>query len=519
MPGNTVLASQKLSPELRPAPAEGPALMGQGYCHGPERAISFGSTLGSDRARNRNVDDQFDQEPSFDPRSWLGSPRRDAETFDPRAWGTPKPAAPARRGKPARTPPPGRPAWLIPILVGIVIAIAGVVAALLARPSAHLPDRAAAVSPRAAGSATGNAVLESRTLVVPSVADISASLTAVGVAQDQADPAVKAIHTRLGTAPGEIRLDLLLEPTPAGTRLHDVSATREDGFGLQLSTDNRGAFTATPLAAKLTLKFGLVRGELDGESFYSSAVSAGVNDVLVGEFANAFRYDFDMQREVAKGDVFEAAYEQRINAGGEPVGLPVLVYAALQTAAKSRTLYRFRPPGVAEAEWFDSSGRSARRALMRTPIEAARISSNFGMRMHPILGFMRLHAGTDFAAPVGTPIFAAGDGVVLFAGPKGPNGNFVKLRHDNGWETLYLHMNRIWPGIAVGTRVAQGQQIGEVGTTGRSTGPHLHYEVHIDGQPVNPLSIDTGNGHTLTGPALTAFRKLRDRIDTARAAN
>jgi murein DD-endopeptidase MepM/ murein hydrolase activator NlpD len=128
-----------------------------------------------------------------------------------------------------------------------------------------------------------------------------------------------------------------------------------------------------------------------------------------------------------------------------------------------------------------------------------------------------MHRGTDFAAPTGTPIFAAGDAVVDFAGPRGANGNFVRLRHDNGWTTLYLHMNRIWPAITPGARVAQGQQIGEVGTTGRSTGPHLHYEVHVESGAVDPLSIDTGTGKSLAGPGLAAFRERRDRVDARRA--
>lgn len=260
-----------------------------------------------------------------------------------------------------------------------------------------------------------------------------------------------------------------------------------------------------------------MRGELDGESFYSSAVAAGVSDVLVGPFANAFRYDFDIQREVAPGDIFEAGFEERVNADGEPVGAPRLVYASLATAAKTRALYLYQLPGDAEAEWFDSSGRSSRRALMRTPVDAARISSGFGMRGHPILGFRKMHRGTDFAAPTGTPIFAAGDATVSFAGMKGANGNFVRLRHDNGWETLYLHMNRIAPAIIPGSRVAQGMQIGEVGTTGRSTGPHLHYEVHIDGQAVDPMSIETGGGRSIPTAAMVGFRKIRDAIDAKRA--
>jgi murein DD-endopeptidase MepM/ murein hydrolase activator NlpD len=224
-----------------------------------------------------------------------------------------------------------------------------------------------------------------------------------------------------------------------------------------------------------------------------------------------------MQREVAPGDIFEVAFEQSYNPSNEPVGVPRLVYVSLRTATMSRSLYRFTPPNEREAGWFDGNGSSTVRALMRTPVDSARISSQFGMRTHPILGYQKLHRGTDFAAPTGTPVFASGNATVEFAGPKGANGNFIRLHHDNGWQTLYLHLNRILPGVAPGSKVLQGQQIGEIGTTGRSTGPHLHYEVHIDGQPVDPLQIQMGEGKSLSGPALTAFHKQRDAIDTQRA--
>ncbi len=188
----------------------------------------------------------------------------------------------------------------------------------------------------------------------------------------------------------------------------------------------------------------------------------------------------------------------------------------LTTQAKSVALYQFKPPGQEEG-WFDGNGRSIIRAFMRTPVEGARISSTFGMREHPVLGFMKLHKGVDFAAPIGTPIYAAGDGLVQNAEMKGPNGNFVSILHDNGWRTLYLHMNAFGPGITPGVHVRQGQKIGEIGTTGRSTGPHLHYEMHIDNQPVDPMSIPLQSGPVLSGPVLADFFKNRDRIDALRA--
>ncbi len=450
----------------------------------------------------------YDQEPSFDPRSWI-TPRPD----DPPA--APRPDA-ARR--PAPSPPAtARPLDRLAIGAGIGIAAIGAVAAFLARPSN--PSVEAPVQPvRATRANPPASIAERRTLIVPTLADLAPTLLASGIAATQAQAASAAVGRTLGAATGEIRLAFAITPSGSGNRLTELVARRADGSGVMLAAGSDGAFAATPIAAKLHRQTRFVRGELDGDSFYSSAVAAGVSDVLIGPFVNAFRYDFDMQREVARGDVFEAGFEQRVTPEGEPVGQPVLVYASLATAGKSRALYRYRAPGDAEAEWFDSGGKSSRRSLMRTPVEAARISSGFGMRGHPILGFVKMHKGTDFAAPTGTPIYAAGDATVTFAGPKGPNGNFVRLHHANGWDTLYLHMNRIAAGLAPGLHVAQGQQIGEVGTTGRSTGPHLHYEVHIDGQPVDPLSIAVGGSRSLAGDALKRFRTLRDRVDGARVA-
>jgi murein DD-endopeptidase MepM/ murein hydrolase activator NlpD len=354
-----------------------------------------------------------------------------------------------------------------------------------------------------------------RVLNISSANDIPSSLDGAGIARDEARDAAALAMRNIGTMPGDLRLALDIR----GRHLDQLELVYDTGAGVTVTADGHGGFTMQRHGAHLTKKLRVVRGELDAESFYSSAVAAGINDTLVSDFANAFAFDFDLQREVAPGDVIEAGFEQRYNDDGAPVGLPELIYASLETRTRSRALYRFTDPATGKAGWYDTNGRSIVRTLMRTPIDGARISSPFGMREHPILGFVKMHKGTDFAAPVGTPIFAAGDAVVEFAGLKGPNGNFVKLKHDNGWETLYLHMNRIWPGVVPGARVSQGQQIGEVGTTGRSTGPHLHYEVHVAGEPVNPLSLDTGMGaRTLGGKSLAAFRDLRDRVDERRAA-
>lgn len=397
------------------------------------------------------------------------------------------------------------------VMAGLAIASGGAVLAMLDRPATTAPQTVAVSTARSGTVSAGR-----RILTVAGADAIGPSLVAAGVDTIEADDAARRARGVLG--PGSDDVGLVFDIN-AG-HLVRLDATHEDGAGIALAHGGDG-FTQQTLSAHLVRRLTIVRGELDARDFYSAAVAAGVNDTLVSDFANAFAFDFDLQREVAPGDIFEAGFEQRYSAAGNPVGVPVLVYASLETAAKSRALYRFETPdknGATGPKWYDANGRSTVRTLMRTPIDGARISSPYGMREHPVLGFMKLHRGTDFAAPTGTPIFASGDAVVEFAGLKGPNGNFVKLRHDNGWETLYLHMNRILPGIIAGARIVQGRQIGEVGTTGRSTGPHLHYEVHIDGQPTDPLALQMGkSSEALTGAALKAFDALRDRVDARRS--
>ncbi|PEQ14574.1 hypothetical protein B2G71_03100 [Novosphingobium sp. PC22D] len=357
-----------------------------------------------------------------------------------------------------------------------------------------------------------------RRLRLLSRSDVAASLTRAGI---DGETAARAADLVSRTIPGGEEIDLTISLANAAPEdkpaLEWLEASVTDGSGVRIEPGPDG-LTAAMIKPSLTRKVTAVRGELDTDSFYTSAVSAGVVDSLISDFANAFSFDFNLQFEVEPGDVFEVAYAETVNPRGERVGKPGLLYVSLTTADKSKELYRFKPPGEKEAGWYDANGTSTVKALMRTPVDGARISSKFGYRKHPILGYNKLHGGTDFAAPSGTPIFAAGDGVVEFAAMKGANGNLTVLRHDTGWRTLYLHQSRFAPGMGPGIRVKQGQVIGYVGTTGRSTGPHLHFEVHIDGKKVDPMSINTGKSKRLDGAALAAFLKTRDEIDKARAA-
>lgn len=379
-------------------------------------------------------------------------------------------------------------------------------------PPAALPAPAATTAVDAPPAANASR----RTLMVAGPEAIVDTLTEAGIPPADAQAIAAMALERIGNAAGEIRLVIDLVESDGAAQVTRLEASRADGSGLVLTAGTEG-YAEQVMKAELKTTIASARGEMDANSFYSSAVAAGIPDSLIGEIAKAFAFDFDFQQEIAPGDIFEAAWEQSVNPAGDPVGPPQLMYAQMVTGTKSKALYRFLAPGDTEAGWYDGNGASTVRSLMRTPVDGARISSKFGFRTHPILNYQKLHRGTDFAAPIGTPMYAAGDAVVEVAAPRGAAGNFVILRHDNGWQTRYMHLNRFAEGLVPGARWKQGQQIGEVGTTGRSTGPHLHYEVWIDGEPVDPQSIDTGTGKQLDGDAVKAFRAERDRIDLSRS--
>ncbi len=245
-------------------------------------------------------------------------------------------------------------------------------------------------------------------------------------------------------------------------------------------------------------------------SLYAAARDQRIPAYIISQMLRAFSYELDLQRQVAKGDVFEVLYGPPLS--GSSRRRKVLYYASIKLRTGKKVYYRFTTPRGRTA-YFDPKGRSAIKGLMRTPVSGARITSGFGMRRHPILGYSRMHTGVDFGAPRGTPIHAAGNGVVTYAAWRGGYGRAVMIRHDNGYTTLYAHQSRIARGIRKGVRVRQGQVIGYVGSTGRSTGPHLHFEVRINNRPVNPLRVRTTTRIRLKGKALKLFKKRMARIN------
>ena len=239
-------------------------------------------------------------------------------------------------------------------------------------------------------------------------------------------------------------------------------------------------------------------GRIDN-NLSTAARDAGLPMSVLVEMIRIFSFDVDFQRELQSGDSFEVLYEALFEDDGSLAKTDGVLYASLTLSGERLDMYNFTPQSGHD-DFFDRKGQSVRKTLMRTPIDGARLSSRFGMRKHPVLGYSRQHKGVDFAAPRGTPIYAAGDGVIESAGRNGGYGKYLRIRHNSTYKTAYGHMTRIAKGMRRGKRVRQGQIIGYVGSTGRSTGPHLHYEVLRSGRQVNPLKIKLPSGEKLKAP-------------------
>ena len=246
-------------------------------------------------------------------------------------------------------------------------------------------------------------------------------------------------------------------------------------------------------------------------NLYSSAVSSGIEPNIIVEFARVFGFEVDFQRDIRKGDWFEILYEKFEDDNNKVRDTGKIIYASMYVNGEEINLYNFKYKN--EEDYYDIKGKSITKSLMKTPINGARLSSSFGMRKHPILGYNKMHRGTDFAAPSGTPIMASGSGTVTRARWCGGGGNCVKIKHNSTYETIYAHMKSFAKGIKEGRKVKQGQIIGYVGSTGLSTGPHLHYEVVVNGKKVNSQKLKLPSGKTLKGDERKQFELDRIKID------
>jgi len=248
-------------------------------------------------------------------------------------------------------------------------------------------------------------------------------------------------------------------------------------------------------------------------SIYDSLININTPENTIMEFVQLFSFDIDFQREIRQGNKIKILYKKFNDEKQNFVKSGSIYFAEIQLHNHSYELYRFENEDKKLVGYFDSKGKSATKALMKTPINGARLSSGYGMRKHPILGYNKKHQGVDFAAPKGTPIMAAGTGHIEFVGNNGGAGKYIRIKHMNGYKTAYAHLSKYASGINKNVKVKQGQTIGYVGTTGLSTGPHLHYEVWFNGKRINPMTMKLPSGKKLENNDLEVFLKLKEEID------
>jgi murein DD-endopeptidase MepM/ murein hydrolase activator NlpD len=301
----------------------------------------------------------------------------------------------------------------------------------------------------------------------------------------------------------------------AGRELMGLAFDLDFDHQIRITRDPDGGYSADKVERPQRRELVRRAGTID-DSLFLSADRADVPRGITIDLIRLFSWDVDFQRDIRAGDGFETLFEEvSLEDQSGDVRGGDLLYAGLSLSGEMFDAFRFEPED-GEVEYFDRTGRSLRKFLLRTPVDGARLSSTFGMRRHPILGYSRMHKGTDFAAPTGTPIYAAGSGRVVAAGRNGGYGNYIRVRHSGEYSTAYAHLSRFAKGIRPGQRVRQGQVIGYVGTTGRSTGPHLHYEVLRNDQQINPLKLKQPPATQLAGADLERFNQEVARIDRLR---
>ena len=279
---------------------------------------------------------------------------------------------------------------------------------------------------------------------------------------------------------------------------------------IEINKNEQGKILSKKIITKLYKKKTFSENVIE-DNLYSSAIKAKINPDTIIEFARIFGFEIDFQRDIRKNDYFKIVYDKYFDENGEFVKSGTIHYVHMSVNGREITLYKFG--GDKNYGYFDINGKSVEKALMKTPINGARLSSNFGMRKHPILGFNKMHTGTDFAAPSGTPIMASGSGTIVLAKWCGGGGNCIKIKHNSTYETVYAHMKSFARGMKKGKKVRQGEIIGYVGSTGMSTGPHLHYEVIVNGKKVNSRTLKLPSGKILKDHERKLFEIHRIKTD------
>jgi murein DD-endopeptidase MepM/ murein hydrolase activator NlpD len=279
---------------------------------------------------------------------------------------------------------------------------------------------------------------------------------------------------------------------------------------IEIKNNELGKLESKKIITQLYKKT-VVAENIISNNLYSAAINSKVNPDTIIEFARIFGFEIDFQRDIRKNDYFKIVYDKYFDENGDLIKSGSILFAHMSVNGREITLYKFGDDK--SYGYFDANGKSVEKALMKTPINGARLSSSFGLRKHPILGFNKMHTGTDFAAPMGTPIQASGSGTIIRAKWCGGGGNCIKIKHNSTYETIYAHMKNFAQGMKVGKKVRQGQIIGYVGSTGMSTGPHLHYEVIVNGKKVNSQKLKLPSGKTLKNEERSKFEVHRIKTD------
>jgi murein DD-endopeptidase MepM/ murein hydrolase activator NlpD len=408
----------------------------------------------------------------------------------------------------------------------LAAAFGGLAAAVLGWQALHhdtVPS--ASVDPAAIAALQKQALAEAqRRAIAPQISMIirvapgetlEAAVRRTGVGKDEAQQAVSMLGKAFDTV--NIKAGMAFQAIiarPLGqqgsVKLVGLSLRTGPAVVVSLSRALNGALQLNKMEEKIVDQTMVASGQMEG-SLYVSAQKAGVSPELTAQVAKLFQHKLDFSRDIQAGDRFSMVFDRKVTPSGRTVATGDLLFAEIQAKGGATKLYRFKSAGMAEAQYFDELGKDIRSLLLRTPLDTVRITSGFGMREHPILGFTRMHMGIDFAAPTGTPVYAAGDGVVEKAGWAGGYGRWLQIKHGNGFETGYGHLSR-WA-VKQGERVHQGQVVAYVGSTGLSTGPHLHYEIMVGGKKVNPSQFKAPPSVALAGAELAAFKAEKARID------
>tara|TARA_B100000886_G_scaffold287467_1_gene212130 strand:- start:82 stop:1329 length:1248 start_codon:yes stop_codon:yes gene_type:complete len=310
-------------------------------------------------------------------------------------------------------------------------------------------------------------------------------------------------------------LNLKLENTGEEIKVLKVLIPLSSTRKLEITRDNQldkfvENIKITNLIKRIVFKEGTIKSSL-----YKSATDQNISPNIIIDFARLYGFQVDFQRDIRKNDTFQIVYEVLVDKNNEIYGNGNILYANLMLSGQNNQLYYFQKKNF--NGHYDENGKSIKKALMKTPINGARLSSSFGMRKHPILGYNKMHRGTDFAAPEGTPIMASGDGIIIKAGWCGGGGNCVKIKHNKTYQTIYAHMKNFSKIAIPGKRIKQGQIIGYVGSTGLSTGPHLHYEVIENGKKINSQLLKLPPGKSLKGLNREYFEIVRIKTDVLKS--